>query len=154
MAVLPLQIISTNSFPLVPHQPMGFRANGHRIPTSHVSELLGDSFSASSISIGAQSTNRLLWVIGPSIRDLRIELPLTTVSNFGQIDFFYRSCSFDSSTYGRTNFICFCKTLLSLEGIIICSKQLSLSPLFVLIALVCIHKANRSLQIHYPMARE
>ena len=49
---------------------------------------MGDPFLASSISIGAQSTNRLLWVIGRSIRALRIELPLTAVSNLGQIDFF------------------------------------------------------------------
>ena len=31
--------------------------------------------------------------------------------------FFYRSCSFDFSTYVRKNFICFCKTLLWVEGI-------------------------------------
>ena len=82
---------------------MDFRANGHRISTSHVAELLGNPFSVSSIYMSFQSTNRLLWVIGPSIRTLCIKLPLTTVSNLGQTDFSNRLCSFDPSLYRRTN---------------------------------------------------
>ena len=46
------------------------------------------------------------------------------------------------------------KVFFLLDPIIICSKQLSLFPLFLLIALVRIHKANSLLQIPYPMARE
>ena len=41
-----------------------------------------------------------------------------------------------------------------IDPIIICSKQPSLSPLLLLIALLFIHKVKSLLQIHSPMARE
>ena len=41
-----------------------------------------------------------------------------------------------------------------IHPIIICSKQPSLSPILLVIALLCIHKAKSLLQIHSPMARD